>query len=310
MTAVRPTAGAVAAALVGAVVLAACGGGGPTRRADGRLSVEASFYPLQWVAKQVGGDRVVVDGLTKPGAEPHDLELSPREVAKVQDANVVLYLSGFQPSVDDAVDGASGVTVFDARSAAELDLRYSPIEGGRQQPGDGGTDPHFWLDPVRLARVARAFGATLAEADPDHAGRYRGNVSRVVGELEALDHEFRSGLERCRDRDLVTSHNAFGYLARRYGFKQVGITGITPEQEPSPSDLAAVSDFVQAHDVRTIYSETLVSARIAKVVAQETGARTAVLDPVEGLNDRSTGADYLSVMRDNLATIEAGQRCR
>jgi zinc transport system substrate-binding protein len=274
------------------------------------ISIEASFYPLQWMAQQVGGDRVEVASLAEPGAEPHDLELTPSDVADIADADVVVYLAGFQPAVDDAVEQVDDAKVYDAAPAAELDLTYTPIEEGEEASDEAGsTDPHFWLDPTRLAAVADDFASYLSDVDPENAEAYRDNAATLGEELATLDGEFEAGLASCANKDLVTSHISFGYLARRYGLNQVGITGLTPEDEPSPEELAAVSDFVEDNDVRTIYFETLVSPVIAESVARESGARTDVLDPIEGLNDESQGNDYLEVMRANLANLKKGQPC-
>ena len=296
-------------ALVLLASLAACSGG-PGPPSGGRLRVAAAFYPLQWLAEQVGGDRVEVTALAKPGAEPHDLELTPREVGSVIDADLVVYLSGFQPSVDDAVGQAHRGAAFDARPSADLDLTYTPIENGKSQAGGAGTtDPHFWLDPTRLAKVADALAAKLGERDPQHRAIYRENARSVGATLAVLDRRFARSLRTCASKDLVTSHNAFGYLARRYGLRQVAITGLTPDQEPSPQDLARTARFVRDHDVRTIYTETLASPATAEAVAKETGARTDVLDPIEGLYDASRGRNYLEIMRSNLATLVRNQRC-
>jgi zinc transport system substrate-binding protein len=211
--------------------------------------------------------------------------------------------------VDDAVASEGSGRSLDVSKAARLDLVYRPIEEGERH-GDEATDPHFWLDPTRLASVADAIEARLANLDPDHAGDYQQNLTALRNRLDQLDGAYRAGLAHCANRDLVTSHNAFGYLARRYGLTQVGITGLTPDAEPRPADLAAVTGFVRANDIRTIYYETLVSPRIAKAVASETGAATAVLDPIEGLTAKSAGRDYLGVMRANLAALQAGQPCR
>lgn len=308
----KPVRGAGIAALV-MLVLASCGGDDSDAASgqSGRtLSIEASFYPLQWMAEQVGGDHVDVASLTKPGAEPHDLELTSRDVADIADADVVVYLAGFQPAVDDAVDQVDEAKVYDAAPSAQLDLTFTPIEEGKEASDEAGsTDPHFWLDPTRLAAVADDFASYLGDVDPENAAAYRDNAAAVGNELATLDGEFMTGLASCANKNLVTSHNAFGYLARRYGLTQVGITGLTPEEEPSPEDLASVTDFVESNDVRTIYFETLVSPDIAESVARETGASTEVLDPIEGLNDESQGDDYLAVMRANLANIEKGQPC-
>jgi zinc transport system substrate-binding protein len=300
----------VSAVLVGATVLAACGDDGSSRNASGTVRIEASFYPLAWMAEQVGGDHVDVSSVTKPGAEPHDLELTPADVAAVSDADLVVYVHGFQPSLDEAVAEAGRDKVFDAADSADLDLTFTPIEEGKAATDESGSvDPHFWLDPTRLTAVAAAFTDKLAKVDPDHAADYRTNLATFTGKLTDLDGRLRTGLASCANKDLVTSHNAFGYLARRYGLHQVGITGLTPEEEPSPTDLADVTRYVEAHHVRTIYFETLVSPAIAKTVADEAGVATEVLDPIEGLSDASQGKDYLEVMTSNLANLRKGQPC-
>lgn len=309
----------LAFALVGALfavgTLAACGTG--RRPADGRLHVVTSFYPLQFVATRIGGDRAVVSSLTRPGAEPHDLELTPRDVAQLQDADLVVYLRGFQPAVDQAVDehtkGQPVVNVaptahleqVESTSDAQLADEHLASEGGT----DGAVDPHFWLDPTRLAAVTTEVAAQMGRAAPSDAGEFNRRAAALVDELTTLDHEFRAGLQHCTSRDLVTSHSAFGYLAQRYGLHQVGITGLTPESEPDPRSLARVASYVRRHHVTTIYSETLVSPAVARTVARETGAKTAVLDPLEGIDDSSAGHDYLGVMRSNLEVLREGQSC-
>ena len=276
----------------------------------GGLAVAASFYPLQWLSAQVGGDAVVVSSLTRPGVEPHDLELTPQDVAAVGEADLVVYLSGFQPAVDEAVEQQAAETAFDVAEAAQLTLTYTPIEEGQEETEEAGTvDPHFWLDPMRLADVGDALARRLGEARPADATIFTINAQAVRAQLAALDAEFTAGLASCVNRDVVTSHNAFGYLAEAYDLTQIGITGLTPEAEPSPADLSAITDFVRANGVTTIYYETLVSPDIAQTVANETGAKTAVLDPIEGLNEKSRGQDYLAVMRANLASLKTGQSC-
>jgi zinc transport system substrate-binding protein len=316
MIVMSPRRAAVVLLLAAGLALAGCGRGTGREPAAGSpeeasLRLVASFYPLQWATQQVAGRHAEVDSLTKPGAEPHDLELTPQDVGRVADADLVVYLGGFQPAVDDAVSSEGAGHGFDVAPAAQLDLVFTPIEEGEEHTDEAGaTDPHFWLDPTRLASVGEALARRLSKLDPAHAADYRSNADRLTTRLDRLDGEFATGLADCANTDLITSHNAFGYLARRYALTQVGITGLTPDAEPRPADLAAVASFVRAHRVRTIYYETLVSPRIAETVANETGAATAVLDPIEGLTSRSAGRDYLAVMRANLASLRAGQPCR
>jgi len=295
-------------AVTAAALLTACGSDAGGASGDGP-AVVASFYPLQFVTQRVAGDRARVTSLTPPGAEPHDLELEPRDVAAVTEADLVVYLKGFQPAVDEAVVGEGADAGVDVTPAARLDRAASDGEDGEAPEGVDGKDPHFWLDPTRLADVAGVVADRLAAADAAGAVTYRANAEKLRADLAALDGEFRTGLATCGSKDLVTSHEAFGYLAARYGMTQVGINGLSPDAEPQPADLARVTDFVREHRVRTIYYETLVSPAVARTVAGETGARTAVLDPLEGLTEDSEGDDYLAVMRSNLAHLREGQPC-
>lgn len=297
---------------LGLVALAGCGGSA----ADGagsRRDVVAAFYPLQYAVEQIGGDHVKVTGLTRPGVEPHDIELTARAVARVATADAVVYLRGFQNAVDEAVDSQAKGRGFDVTASAHLDLAAVPDAHEGQSPGQHpsrASDPHFWLDPQRYAAVADAIAAHLSSIDPANAADYQSRAKAFTARLSTLDAEFAAGLKDCRSRDLVTGHAAFGYLAEAYGLHQVGISGLTPESEPSPSALARIAATVKDEGVRTIYAETLVSREVAETLARETGARLAVLDPLEGLTDESAGHDYFAVMRANLQTLRAGQECR
>lgn len=297
---------------LGLVALAGCGGSAADG-ASSRRDVVAAFYPLQYAVEQIGGDHVKVTGLTKPGVEPHDIELTARAVARVATADAVVYLRGFQNAVDEAVDSQAKGRGFDVSASAHLDLAAVPDAHEGQSPGQHpsrASDPHFWLDPQRYAAVADAIAAHLSSIDPTNAADYQSRAKAFTARLSSLDAEFAAGLKDCRSRDLVTGHAAFGYLAEAYGLHQVGISGLTPESEPSPSALARIAATVKDEGVRTIYAETLVSREVAETLARETGARLAVLDPLEGLTDESAGHDYFAVMRANLQTLRAGQECR
>lgn len=300
--------------LAGVLALTACSGstaGDEAAAADGPLSVVAAFYPLQFVTERVAGDRAEVSSLTAPGAEPHDLELTPQAVAALGDADLVVYEGGFQAAVDDAVESEGGDNALDVSPAADLDLTYAGDveEGEEPEPGAEVTDPHFWLDPARLSAVVESVSERLAETDPDGADTYAANADALTEDLTALDGEFSDALAGCTDRTLVTSHEAFGYLAERYDLEQLGISGLSPEEEPDAGRLAEVTDFVRANGVSTIYFETLISPAVAEAVAAETGASTAVLDPIEGLTEASAGTDYLAVQRSNLESLRTGQSC-
>jgi zinc transport system substrate-binding protein len=290
----RPLASAVAAALSVSVATGCGSADGPGAGEDTRMPVTAAFYPLEFAAERVGGDHVQVTNLTKPGTEPHDLELTPKAVAELAGSQAVVYLAGFQPAVDEVVRSQADDAAVDVTEAADLTLA---------------PDPHFWLDPVRLGAVATSLGEVFAERDPENAADFRSNAAALVADLRALDGEFRAGLDRCESTELVTGHVAFGYLADRYGLGQQGIAGVSPDAEPDAATLRELSEHVREAGVTTVYAETLVSPALAETIARETGARVAVLDPLEGITDDSAGADYLEVMRANLTTLQEGQGC-
>jgi zinc transport system substrate-binding protein len=267
-------------------LLAGCG----SPAASGTPTVVAGFYPLAWAAERIGDGAVVVRNLTPAGSEPHDVELTPREVAEVQQADIVLYLSrGFQPAVEKAVADARG-------------KRVDVLAGLPLRTGEGGkADPHVWLDPVLFTRVARRIATAIGRP-----------TERVAKQLHALDAEYRLGLAHCARRDFVTSHGAFGYLAARYRLRQIPITGIDPAAEPSPQRLGELVGLVRRLHITTIFFERLVSPRLADTLARETGAKTAVLDPIEGLTpaEAKRGADYPALMRQNLRALREALGCR
>jgi zinc transport system substrate-binding protein len=262
-----------------------------TPAADGKVRIVAGLYPLAYVARQVGGARAHVTDLTPAGAEPHDVELSPSQVAAVRSAAVVLAVRGLQPAVDQAAPAKATLDAF----------------AGLSERREGGVrDPHVWLDPTRLAALGTTLARRLADVDPAHDTEYLRNALALSEELTTIDREYRAGLAHCARTDVVTSHAAFGYLADRYGLRQVGIAGLSPDAEPSPSRIASAARYVRAHHVTTVFFESLVSPKVARTVARETGATTAVLDPVESVRD---GDDYRAVMRRNLATLRAALGC-
>jgi zinc transport system substrate-binding protein len=267
----------------------------PAAGGQGAISVVASFYPLFEVAERVGGDRAAVTNLTPAGVEPHDLELTTREVDALLDADLVLYIGGgFQPAIEDALADREGVTV-------DL-LRAGPASGD---------DPHIWLDPHVMLDLVDRVEMAMARADPPGAPTYEANAEAYRSELEGLAEDFDAGLDQC-DRDIiVTSHDAFGHLARRYGLRQEAVTGLSPESEPDPRRLDELAGLVEAEGVTTIFTETLVSPAAAETLAREAGVRTGVLDPLEGLTpeQEAAGEDYASVMRRNLAGLREALGC-
>jgi zinc transport system substrate-binding protein len=274
---------------------------------DGTTFVVASFYPLAEAASRVGGDLVSVENLTPPGVEPHDLELAPDDIESITNADVILYLGGgFQPAVEDAIVEAEDAVAVDALDAVDTDA--APTGEAEEGPA---VDPHVWLDPVRFEQVVRAASGALSDADPANEATFGSNADAYGAEIAELDEEFRAGLSDCERTTIVTSHEAFGYLADAYGLTEVAIAGLSPEADPDAQRLAELRDLVEREGVTTIFAEELVAPDVAETLANEAGVRVDVLDPIESLTDvqAKAGEDYVSVMRENLDRLRSALDC-
>lgn len=314
-----------AAVVLGLTTLSACGTA-TTGRSDAapERTVAAAFYPLAWVSEQIAGDAWTVLNLTSPGAEPHDLELSINQTVLVSDAALVVHEEGLQPAVDTAVDKNASGDVLDAASIVDLQAidetaedhqaeghEAEEHEGEEHEAGEhdhGDLDPHFWIDPIRMATLADAIAAKLGELDPDNAVDYEKNAADLRAQLEALDTEYVEGLASCERRDVVVGHDAFGYL-NKYGLQVHSILGLSPDAEPSAATLSELSQLIEENGVTTVFTETLASPQAAEALAREAGVETAVLDPVEGLSKSTVDEDYWSLMRANLAALQKANGC-
>lgn len=296
-------------------VLGACSGDGspapatgtPTGAPAGALAVIAGNYPLTEFAQKVGGSLVSVTNLASPGIEPHDVELTPQQIEEVGAADLIVLIPGYQPALDDAVDAAGA----DDRSM-DATAGIQRMTGGGDGEEQDALDPHTWLDPTLAATMVNNIAARLAEIDASNAATYRANAATYAATLRALDGEYQAGLADCDRRDFITTHAAFGYLAKKYNLVQEPIAGLTPESEPSPQQIQDVIEFAKQHDVKVIFFEELVSPDLAETIANEVGAKTLVLSPMEARTEeqQSAGKDIVSMARDNLVHLREALGCR
>ena len=273
-----------------------------------KVTVTAAFFPLAAAVAQVGGSLVKVANLTPAGVEPHDLELNTQQAETVLDADLAVVVgNGFQPAVEDIAADRDGPTLNV--------LKALPINAGDKKVEEGDAtalDPHVWLDPVLYQSVVDAIASALSKVDPDHAADYTANAVAYNAKLATLNTEYETGLANCSRQLLVTAHEAFGWLTQRYGLTPEGIAGISPDAEPNPQRLADLTDLVEKKGVTTIYTEDLVSPKVARTLAREAGGlKTATLNPLEGLTAKQikAGATYISEMQDNLQAIQKGLGC-
>lgn len=298
-------------AAAASLLLTGCGALNDESAASGP-QVAAAFYPLEYVADRVLGERGAVVNLTTPGGEPHDLELTIKETSLVVDADLVILERGFQPAVDTAVEENADGKVLDAAEVVGLQpvAAHDETEDEEGHGHDSGDlDPHFWLDPLRMAELGDAVAGQLTELDPDHADDYAGNAADLRRDLEALDATYADSLASCDHDTVVVNHDAFGYLGK-YGLHVEPIVGLSPDAEPTPGDLSRLQTLIRDEGITTVFSESLVSPKTAQTLAADLGIEAEVLDPIEGLSEDTADEDYLSIMRRNLALLVTANGCR
>ena len=273
----------------------------PAEETIARPVVTTSIYPLAYLVERIAGDLVEVHNVTPSGAEPHDYEPTPNDMRKMEEGKILLLAGGGLEPWADTFTPPAGVQ----------QVTLKPLLEGTLPEGMITEDPHFWLSPVIMQEASRIVTAALSEAFPEHRESFTAREASLLLELNTLEAAYATGLATCTTRDLVTSHDAFGYLARAYGLETIAIAGVSPEAEPSPKDLAEVAHLVNDRQIKVIFFERLVSPKFSETIARETGARTMVLDPIEGLDAEGAdaGADYFSIMRENLEHLKEALSC-
>jgi zinc transport system substrate-binding protein len=306
------------------LILSGCGSSEDNSTATSSIKVVAAMYPLEFVATAIGGDLVSVENFTPPGVEPHDLELTPSQIVTLDDADLLLYISGFQPALEEAAQQSAPADSLDLLSVKGLNL-LTATEDGHDHGHDEGekhsdesdeeahsdeemvSDPHVWLDPERLIVVAKAVASKFSEVDPANSEKFESNLASFVTKLEDLDKKFVSGLGSCERNLIVTSHAAFGYLADAYGLTQEAISGLSPESEPTPKRLNEIGKEAKADGTTTIFFETLASPKVAQTLADDLNIEAAILDPIEGISE---GQTYFSIMESNLKALQKALNCK
>ncbi|MDF2647581.1 MAG: zinc transporter substrate-binding protein [Paenibacillus sp.] len=303
--------------VLSAALLSGCASN--TASSDGKLNVVTSFYPMYEFTKQVAGDHANVIALVPPGSEPHDWEPSAKDMTQLKNANLFVYNGIVEGWAEQALKSAENKNriVVEAIKGIELmeglpedehgeDHKEEDKDHKEEAHGDEILDPHVWLTPVLAQKEIEAIVVGLTQADPAHKEDYRKNADAYIGKLKALDESFKTGLKNVKRKEFVTQHAAFGYLAKEYGLTQVPIAGLSPEEEPAPDKMAEIIKFAKDNNVQTIFFETLVDPKVANTIAKEVGAKTDVLNPLEGLTDdeKKKNLDYIGVMTNNLEALK------
>jgi zinc transport system substrate-binding protein len=276
------------------------------KASNGKLQIAASFYPMYFFASQIGGDKADVMSITPAAAEPHDYEPTTQDVVRINQSNMLVLNGGkLEPwgdKIKDQLQGTSTLIVTAGNGLANKQLTEN---------GQTIQDPHIWLDPVLAKKEVAVIEKGFEKIDPADKAYFQANAKKLESDLDQLNAEYKAGLSSCKMKDFVTSHAAFGYLAATYGINQVAISGVSPDEEPSSQKLAEVANLVKQKDIKIIFFESLISPKLSETIANETGAKTMVLDPIEGItsNDLKAGHTYLTVMRDNLSALQTALQC-
>ncbi len=292
--------------VIGLLTIVIKNNGGSPSISSHKPEVVASFYPLYFFTSQIAGDKADVFNITPAGAEPHDYEPTAQDITKIENSTLlVLNGGGLEPWADNVKEN------IDSKKTAIVIAGEGLTTQEVVEEGEKITDPHVWLSPVLAEQMVDKIEAGLEETDPNNASYYESNAQTLKSKLGALDAEYKQGLTTCKEKNIITSHAAFGYLATTYRLNQVPITGISPDAEPSPQELAQVAKFARDNHVKYIFFESLVSPKLSQNIATEVGAKTMVLNPVEGLtgDEIASGKDYFSEMRNNLANLKIALQC-
>ncbi|OMF61384.1 metal ABC transporter substrate-binding protein [Paenibacillus sp. FSL R5-0766] len=315
-----------------------------TENEAAKLNVQVSFYPMYEFTKNVAGDLADVHTLVPAGMEPHDWEPTPQDIASIEKADVLVYNgAGMESWIDQVTGSLSNASLIQVEASKGINLLEGGEHDHHHEDSEatehehdhdhaneatteehdhdhdhdaeaeeghdhdhGGLDPHVWLSPALAVKEVRNIETGLAQAAPEHAEQFKQNADAYIAQLESLDQDFKTAVTDSKRKDFITQHAAFGYLAKEYDLQQVPIAGLSPEQEPSAAQMASVIDFAKEHQVKTIFFETLVSSKVSETIASEVGAKTAVLNPIEGLTEEeiAAGMDYISVMKQNLEALK------
>ncbi len=259
---------------------------------DGKISIVSTIYPWAWAASNLD-PLAEITTIVGPGLEPHDFSPTIDDVKNIHDAELLI------------VNG--GVDAWISNSALERNFPTIDVLTMLQYPE---SDPHVWLDPVMMMKIVEEIGHQLEQIDPTRSQIIYDNVQKKLAILENLDREYREGLANCAIPEIVSAHDAFSFLSKRYNFTVHGIAGFSPEDEPSPAKLVELTDLIRSHRITTVFFEELTSPALAKTLSDETGAKSDVLDAIESLSsEESERLEYPGIMEKNLVKLKTAMVC-
>jgi zinc transport system substrate-binding protein len=274
----------------------------------GEVTVITTTYPLTFLSEKIGGNRITVNQLTKPGVEAHDFEPAPSDIRAISDSELFIYN---HPSFESWALNAAAASSTDGDNSPTVTVQTVILESVGEDHGEDHVDAHVWLNPLKAQKQADRILSALIEVDPEGAQIYTRNADGLDVELQALDDLINKQISSCELDSVVVSHLAFGHMAERYGFEQIGLAGLSPEFESGPAQIAGVIKKINELGISHIMQEPIVSNRLAETVAAETGAELLSLHPLEVRTSEQASAelDYLDIMKSNADALQTALRC-
>lgn len=270
-----------------------------------KIQVTTSFYPLYFFAREIGADTAEVKNITPAGVEPHEYDPTTSDIARIEKSNVLILNGTVETWGDKIKENLKGTPVVIITASDGL-MNQQLIEDSKVV-----ADPHVWLSPRVAKKQVERITTGFVQVDPQNSSYYQANEKKLIDQLDQLDKKFKEGLASCKQKDIITSHAAFGYLASAYGLTQISISGLSSDAEPSAGKMVEIVKFAKERNIKYIFFESLVSPKLSDTIASEIGAKTLVLDPLEGLtdNDIKHGKNYFSVMEENLKNLQIALQC-
>jgi len=267
-----------------------------------KIVVYTSFYPMYDFTKKIGGDKVEITNMVPAGIEPHEWEPAPKALASLSKAQIFIYNgAGMEAWVDKILNSLGNNQLVVVESSKGIKYLENKDEGE-----DLKYDPHTWLSPLNAKKQMENIRNALQKVDPANKDYYQKNYQINAQKLNQLQQEYTSSLARYKKRAIVVAHQAFGYLCSTYGLEQVAIVGLNAHSEPTPAKMSEIAQFAQDQQVKYIFFEELISPKVSEAIAKQVGAKTEMLNPLEGLSieEMQAGKEYFAVMRDNLRKLE------
>ncbi|MGE6628763.1 metal ABC transporter solute-binding protein, Zn/Mn family [Bacillus sp. NPDC077027] len=280
---------------------------------DGKLKIYTTIFPIQDFTKKIGGSFVNATSVYPANADAHSFEPSSKTMVDMAEGDAFIYSgTGAEAFAEKTASTLKEQGVKTVNAAKGITLLSTHDEHAHEEEDDheghdhGDKDPHAWLDPVLAEQMAKNIKDTLVSLDPDHKKEYTKNYEKLKKELQSLDKNFKTTLDQAKHKEILVSHAAYGYWEKRYGIEQISVLGLSASEEPSQKQLENIVKQAEKHHIKYVIFENNVSSKVSDTIRSEIGAKSLTLKNLESITEEDTksGESYVSLMKENLATLK------